>query len=274
MMKRIVFLTLTLCITCLATAQEPEQDIISIQEPEQEPVFINKTPQTLMDSALSAYSAGMYGTALEHYRYIIDSLHQESAALYYNMGNAAFKRNDLASAILYYEKALKLAPNDEDLIFNLGLANSRIPDKIEPLPEMFFARWYRSITHLFTPNQWAYLTLGTLALALVFLALYFVAYRIAVRKIGFWMGVVLFLCFIFSLTVAHQTATEQTAHNTGIVFSASLTVKSAPEENGSDIFVLHEGAKVWILESVNTWYKIKIANGSVGWVPAGEVEEI
>jgi SH3-like domain-containing protein len=86
--------------------------------------------------------------------------------------------------------------------------------------------------------------------------------------------VVLLLCFIFSLTVSHQTSKEQTAQNSGIVFSASLTVKSSPEESGSDLFVLHEGAKVWILDTLNTWYKIKIANGSVGWVPCEEIEVI
>jgi tetratricopeptide (TPR) repeat protein len=260
-------------ITCFVKAQDTEQQI---QEPEQEQtaVLMDKTAKTMMDSALSAYSSGMYGTALEYYQYVLDTLNEESAALYYNMGNAAFKRNDLAFAILYYEKALKLAPNDEDLIFNLGLANSRIPDRIETVPEMLLVRWYKNISHLLTPNQWAYLTLGVLALSLIFMALYFIAYRIAVRKIGFWMGVLLFLFFIFSVTVSHQTAKEQTAYNTGIVFSASLTVKSSPEESSTDLFVLHEGAKVWILDKLNTWYKIKIANGSVGWIPAEEVEII
>ncbi|MCL2510658.1 MAG: tetratricopeptide repeat protein [Bacteroidales bacterium] len=271
-MKRIAFIIIALCVAYLGKAQEPEQEFTTEQE--QTDIFIDKTAPALMDSALAAYNSGMFGTALEHYRYILDTLNQESAALYYNMGNTAFKRNDLASAILYYEKALKLAPNDEDLIFNLGLANSRIPDRIEAVPDMFFMRWYKKVTHLLAPNQWAYLTLGILALSLMFLALYFIAYRIVIRKIGFWMGVVLLLTFTFTLTVSHQTANEQTAQNTGIVFSASLTVKSSPEESSTDLFVLHEGAKVWILESVNTWYKIKIANGSVGWIPIGEVEII
>ena len=271
-MKQIFFLTAILCVAYFGKAQDPEQEFITEQE--QSDIFINKTAPTLMDSALLAYNSGMYGMALEYYRYVLDTLNLESAALYYNMGNASFKRNDLASAILYYEKALKLAPNDEDLIFNLGLANSRIPDRIEAVPDMFFMRWYKKVTHLLTPNQWAYLTLGILALSLIFLALYFIAYRIAIRKIGFWMGVVLLLVFAFTLTVSHQSANEQTAQNTGIVFSASLTVKSSPEESSTDLFVLHEGAKVWILESVNTWYKIKIANGSVGWIPVDEVEII
>jgi tetratricopeptide (TPR) repeat protein len=275
-MKRIIFFTIALCLTCFGKSQETEQDITFIQETEDEQtdVFTDKNAAVLMDSALSAYSAGMYGMALEYYRYVIDTLNEESAALYYNMGNTSFRRNDLASAILYYEKALKLAPNDDDIIFNLGLANSRIPDKIEPVPEMLLVRWYKKITHLLTPNQWTYITLGALAISLIFLALYFVAYNIVIRKVGFWMGVVLFLFFIFSLTISYQTATEQTARNTGIVFSASLTVKSSPEESSADLFVLHEGAKVWILDQLSGWYKIKIANGSVGWIPAKEIEVI
>ena len=276
-MKRIIFLTVIFCLAYFGKSQDAEQqDSTYIQEFEQEQfdVFKEKNAITVMDSALSAYNAGMYGTALEYYQYILDSLNEESAALYYNMGNAAFKRNDLASAILFYEKALKLTPNDEDLIFNLGLANSRIPDRIEAVPEMVLVRWYKNVTHIFTPNQWAYLALVSLAIALIFMALYFIAYRITVRKIGLWMGVVTLLFFIFSLTVSHQTTKEQTAHDTGIVFSASLTVKSSPEESSTDLFVLHEGTKVWILECVNTWYKIKIANGSVGWIPAGEIEVI
>jgi len=271
-MKQIIFLTAILCLAFFGKAQETEQDFTTNQD--QPEVFIEKTAPALMDSALSAYNAGMYGTALEYYRYVLDTMKLESAALYYNMGNAAFKRNDLASAILYYEKALKLAPNDEDLIFNLGLANSRIPDRIEAVPEMFLARWYTKVTHLLTPDQWSYLTLGVFALSLIFLALYFISYRIVLRKLGFWMGVVLFLACVFSLTVSHQTANEQTAQDTGIVFSASLTVKSSPEESSTDLFVLHEGTKVWILDSINGWYKIKIANGSVGWIPMDEIEVI
>ena len=272
-MKRIVIITIALFLTSFVIAQETEQDI-TIQEFEQEQVDMFKDSKTLMDSALSAYTSGMFGAALEYYRYIIDSLKEESAALYYNMGNASYRRNDLASAILYYEKALKLAPNDDDIIFNLGLANTRIPDKIETVPEMLLVRWYKKVTHLLTPNQWAYITLGALAISLIFLALYFVAYNIVIRKIGFWMGVLLFLFFISSLTISHQTAKEQTIQNTGIVFSPSLTVKSSPEESSTDLFVLHEGTKVWILDQLNTWYKIKIANGSVGWIPAKEIEVI
>ena len=276
-MKRITFLTVMLCLACFGNAQDAEQqDFTNIQEPEQEQfdVFKEKNAITVMDSALSAYNAGMYGTALEYYQYILDDLGEESAALYYNMGNAAFKRNDLASAILFYERGLKLAPNDEDLIFNLGLANSRIPDRIEAVPDMLLVRWYKNITHLFTSNQWAYLALAAFAMTLILIALYFISHRITVRKIGFWLGIVAFLFFAFSLTVSRQTAEKQMARNTGIVFSASLTVKSSPEENSTDLFVLHEGSKVWILKRVNTWYKIKIANGSVGWIPAGEIEVI
>lgn len=233
-----------------------------------------RNPVALMDSAMNAYNAGMYTTALQNYLFIVDSLHLESAALYYNAGNAAFKMNDLASAILYYEKALKLNPKDEDILFNLGLANSRIPDKIEPVPEILLVGWYKTVVSLLTPNQWAYCAIILLAIALVLIALYFVARGIALRKVGFWAGTVLLVFCILTFIVAGQSSHHQIAHDTAIVFSPSVTIKSSPEQGSTDLFVLHEGAKVQIMESVNNWYKIKIANGSVGWIPVEAVEAI
>jgi tetratricopeptide (TPR) repeat protein len=264
-------------VFCGKAQNEMSTEPLSEQQNEDMAVQYTRANQditSIMDSAAAAYSEGVFGTALEEYRFIIDSLGKESVALYYNMGNAAFKRNDLAAAILFYEKALKLEPNDEDILFNLGLANSRIPDKIEAVPEVFLVKWYKEIAHWITPDQWAWTTIILLGLALILLALYFISYNIAIRKTGFWLGIILLIVCIFSFTVSFQTTQNLKEHNTAIVFSASVTVKSSPEKSSTEIFVLHEGSKVWILETVNDWYKIKIANGSVGWIQKEDLELI
>lgn len=276
-MKRIIFF-ITICLIIIgSTAQENAvlefADSTETARRDQE-FSLLQDPKVLMDSAASAYAAGMFYDALERYKFICDSLGMESSQLYYNMGNAAFKMNDLASAILYYEKALKIDPKDEDALFNLGLANSRIPDKIDAVPEVLPVRWYKAAVSLFTPNQWAYCALILLAAALILIGLYFLARSVAIRKLGFWFGVALLLLSVFSFVVGGQSAHRQVSHETAIVFSPSVTIKSSPEASSTDLFVLHEGTKVWILESLNDWRKIKIANGSVGWISKTAIEEI
>ncbi|MDR0363832.1 MAG: tetratricopeptide repeat protein [Bacteroidales bacterium] len=276
-MKRIIFFIIACFSTYNITAQEniafEFTDSTEIAQHNMKMSLI-KDPKILMDSAISFYNANMYHDALEYYKYINDTLGLESAALYYNMGNSAFKMNDLPLAILFYEKALKINPKDEDALFNLGLSNSRIPDKIEVVPEVLPVRWYKAVVSIFTPNQWAYCAIMLLATALILIGLYFLARSIVIRQLGFWAGVVLLLLCIFSFIVAGQATYNQVSHETAIVFSPSVTIKSSPEGSSTDLFVLHEGTKVWILESLNDWHKIKIANGSVGWIPVSAIEEI
>ncbi|MDD4847494.1 MAG: tetratricopeptide repeat protein [Bacteroidales bacterium] len=230
-------------------------------------------PHQQIDSATKHYVQGFYRQSLQEYESVLAQGY-ESAELYFNAGNAAFKINELALAIWYYEKSLKLDPNDEDALYNLGLVNSRIPDKIEVVPEMFLIRWMKDVRKIFSADQWAIGTVIFFVVALLLLGFYFLSRNMVLRKVGFWVGLVM----LFLSVVAFFSARIETNHllqnDSAIVFSPSVTIKSSPTEGSTDIFVLHEGAKVYVLESVDDWYKIKIANGSVGWLPTKNVRLI
>ncbi|MGC8865354.1 MAG: tetratricopeptide repeat protein [Bacteroidales bacterium] len=223
-------------------------------------------PQTMIDSATSAYTKGHYEAAIYWYEKVI-ATGNESAALYYNLGNAWFKRNEMAPAIYYYEKALLLDPSDEDILFNLKVANSRIVDKIDVVPDLFFERWWKSLYTLFTGDTWAWLSLIFLALFLAALGWFLLSNRPGLKRTGFYSALLFLLMGVLSYTFASKNHYRQTHHTHGIIFEPSVTVKSSPDENSVDLFVLHEGTKVQLSDSLNSWVKIKIANGSVGWIP-------
>ncbi|MCD4679268.1 MAG: TonB-dependent receptor [Bacteroidales bacterium] len=157
----------------------------------------------IINDANKAYSEGQYADAIELYEQLINN-GLESPELYYNLGNSYFKINDLPSAILYYEKAIKLDPGDEDVIFNLKVANSMIPDKIEEVPLMFYKRWWNSIYDLFGANMWAKLSVFCLIAFLLMLAIYFAGNSYFIKKTFFWFALIFFVFTIFSFSFSFQ----------------------------------------------------------------------
>lgn len=215
--------------------------------------------------AQDLYANAKYDSAALIYQSIIDSGYQ-SPELYYNMGNAYFKLQEIPSAILYYEKALKLRPSDETIRYNLNLCNSMIPDRIESVPKLFFIRWYESLYHYFPIDTWAYIGLGLFSLFSLLMIVFFLSGSVYVKKLGFWSAIFLLLLSIFSFFLTSQKYASFKSHDEAIVFTPSITVKSSPAKNSVDLFVIHEGTKVSILDKVGTWRKIKIENGSIGWI--------
>jgi len=228
---------------------------------------------TLFYKANAAYSNEMYSNAITLYQQIIDEGF-ESSELYYNLGNAYFKSGDYPSAILNYEKAKKLDPNNEDIIVNLNIANTKIVDKIEPVPELFFRKWWRSVYNLFSADMWAKVSIGGFILFFVLLAFYLLSKLMKIRKLAFYIGLVVLAMTIFTFIIAYQKYNVVSKQKEAIVFTPTITVKSSPNPNSVDLFVIHEGSKVQILEKVGEWYEIKIANGSVGWLPAQSLKRI
>jgi tetratricopeptide (TPR) repeat protein len=229
--------------------------------------------QVIIASANKEYDAGHYASAVDLYKKILTTGF-ESRELYYNIGNAYYKMNELPSAILYYEKARKLDPGNVDINFNLAVANSKIADKIEPLPELFYKRWFRVLRESMPVDGWAKVSIITLILALVAGFFYFVSNVLVLRKSGFWLGIVFLFIAIFCLFIAYQDWVIINNNKEAIIFAPTITIKSSPDEKSIDLFVLHEGTKVRVIDSIGNWFEIQIANGSVGWLPASAVEKI
>jgi len=228
---------------------------------------------SLFHKANIYYKNTDYEKAANYYRKIMEQ-GQVSAALYYNMGNTFFKMNRLAPAILYYEKAKVLAPNDEDIQYNLDLANGMVTDKIEALPQFFIKRWYQNIVKSFHSDTWALISLILFIVMLVSFAVYLYSTRLIWKKGGFWIAVFTILLFTFALTSSFKQKHKLEDKDKAIVFNKSVTVKSSPSQSGTELFVLHEGTKVTLLSEDGEWREIKLRDGSKGWLKANAIEII
>ena len=221
----------------------------------------------------SAYARGEYQQAIKDYEALLKQ--GASADLYYNLGNAYYRTENITRAVLNYERALLLSPGDRDIRFNLQIAQAKTIDKIVPESEMFFFTWYRSLVNLMSVDGWARTSLVSLALLIVLLLIYLFSDRIWLRKIGFFGGIVLLLLFVMSNVFAWQQKQNLLYRKGAIVIVPSVTVKSTPASNGTDLFVLHEGTKVNITDgSMKGWKEIRIADGKEGWIESKQIEEI
>ncbi len=223
--------------------------------------------------AQKAYSEGQYRYAIELYDSII-SKGYASAALYYNIGNAHFKSEQMAYAIWYYEKAKKLAPGDEQIIHNLNLANTLITDNIEKIPMLFYERWWVNLYSMTTADNWGKIAIVLAFLMVSFFAAYLLSRVIRYKKIFFLMSFAALALFILSLTCAHKQYHNTYVKETAVVFAPRVTAKSAPDAGSIDLFVIHEGTKVWVKEILGDWYEIRLANGNVGWINKNSVRII
>lgn len=223
------------------------------------------------EQANQLYRNGEFGKAAELYEQIL-SHEFESPELYYNLGNAYFKLNNVPAAILNYERAKRLAPHDEDVDYNLRLAQLRVIDKIEPLPKLFFVEWWYSLVNTVSTDRWA--VIGILSLWLVAIsAILFILGRALLRQVAVITATIAAIICILSLVCALQrNAIEH--EQSGIVFSSSVPVKSAPDRQSTDLFILHEGVKVEVLDHVGNWGKIRLADGKLGWLPLETIELI
>ena len=221
----------------------------------------------------SAYTAGNYQQAIAQYEALLKN--GASAELYYNLGNAYYRTENITRAVLNYERALLLSPGDRDIRFNLQLARSKTIDKIVPESEMFFITWYHALVNLMSVDGWARMAIISLALVIILFLLYLFSEPIWLRKIGFFGGFLLLLFFVLSNLFAYQQKQNLLYRKGAIVIAPSVTVKSTPAQNGTDLFILHEGTKVTIIDgAMSDWKEIRLADGKEGWIERKRIELI
>jgi tetratricopeptide (TPR) repeat protein len=221
--------------------------------------------ESVIEMANQSYSNADFTSAVAQYESIIQSGY-ESSGLYFNLGNAYFKMNNIPAAILNYEKARKLDPTDESIRFNLALANSRIIDKMEPLPEFFLRTWWDSARDLLSSDQWAKLGVAGFIFTLMAAAIFIASGSITLRKISFWAGMMILSFTLISMLFGIISYRVYSSQASAIIFTPTVTVKSSPNDNSVDLFVIHEGTKVQITDLVEGWSEVRLANGNVGWV--------
>ena len=236
----------------------------------QEDVYVD----SLWNAANTAYAEGQWDAAASGYEMISDMC-LESAALYCNTGNAYAKSGNVPMAILCYERALKADPSYEDASYNLELMNSRIQDRIDPVPEFFLTKWMKDISYLMDSDAWAITVLVLLGLTLAMFIIFLLVPSVAGRRAGFFTGLVflVFMCFAMGFSISQKKAYMNA--DKAIVMRPVVSVKSSPSAEASkDLFILHEGTKVTVLDQVGAWNNISLADGHQGWLPAADMERI
>lgn len=228
--------------------------------------------EKLWREAADAYSHRDYETAVARYERLTEK--GGSAPLYYNYANALFKAGYVGRSILYYERALRLDPSNEDIKFNLEFANLNKIDKIDRVEEFFVVQWYKQITNLLTSNVWAYVSIVLFLLAMIMFLLYRFGSSMTLRKTAFGLFVFFFV-FTF-ITMGHSFMSKNifTDSRDAIVLVGSETAKSTPDESGTEVFVIHEGTKVRVRSELGEWSEVQLEDGNVGWVRTASFEMI
>lgn len=230
---------------------------------------------SLWTKGTEAYASGDWEGAVSSWQTIANA-GVESEELYYNLGNACFKGGDFPHAILYFERTLKLDPSHSDARFNLELANAMIQDKIESVPQFVLSSWARKVCWWLKSDAWAILFLFLLAGAVGMFLLFRLAGTPGARKLGFYSAIVLILLALMAFLFARWQRRDYYNADSAIVMRPVSSVKSSPSDDSSskDLFVLHEGTKVKLLDEVGSWKNIELADGRQGWIPGGDVEVI
>lgn len=219
----------------------------------------------LFDSANTYYSAGDFEKAIGLYEEIL-SKGFSSPELYYNLGNAYYRSNSLSGAILNFERALRMSPGDGDIQFNLEIARTYLVDRIEEIPPFFLKKWIQSISSLLTSDGWAWLSVLSFCFILAFSALFIFSRSLFVRKIVFAIAVVLLFLSSAGFYLSWEQKRRIQSPNEAIITASMVVIKSSPDENATDLFILHEGTKVFIRERLGQWIEISLLDGKKGWV--------
>lgn len=229
---------------------------------------------SLWNAASEAYAQGQWSQAIEAYEQI-DAMGLESAALYCNIGNAYYKEGYVSKAVLYYERSLKLDPSYSDAEHNLELVNAGLQDKFDPVPVFFFTKWMKDICYSLSSDVWAVIFLVFLAITLAMVLMFMLSASVAGRRTGFFAGLVTCLLMVFALTFSIWQKKDYEAAAYAVVMKGVVTAKSSPSlENSKDLYLLHEGTKVEVLDVMGDWSNVALIDGRQGWIPTSDIEKI
>lgn len=223
--------------------------------------------EVLFQKATEAYNKGDYQKSINFYNDILKN-GRHSAELYFNLGNCHYKLDEIGPSIYYYEKALLLEPNDQEIKNNLGFAQNMRLDAIDEMPKTAMARLHDSIVLALSPDQWGYLAVGMIVLFVLGFIIYYILYSARYKRISFIVANTALFISIFSVVMGYMGSRNQGLKNPAIIFEREVVITSEPNERSEKVFALHEGTKVNVLESLEDWSKIRIADGQTGWMPS------
>ena len=261
-MKRHLIYIIGIFLCCLGTLRA------------QAATFADSTVVYTKAMADSAYAEVDYATAIHIYEQLV-ATHGESAAIYYNLGGAYYKMDEIARSILNYERALLMDPSNVDVKFNLELARAKAVDKNALVNELFFVRWFRDFAAIMSADSWSKVAILCFIILISCLVLFIFGKKSKTKKIIFIFALLSLLCCILANVIASSQTEKLLLRENAIIMEPSVTVRSTPSVNGTELFVLQEGKKVKIKDdSMKAWKEIEIEDGNIGWLPAETIEKI
>ena len=283
-MKKYLFILIALLAAGFAEAEEVAKDLANAEPQKIEEITPKKasdeataateaTADGLWDAGGTAYMNEKFHEAATHYQALADR-GLSSYKLFYNLANAYFKDGRLGKAILYYHRALRLAPGEEDIRYNLTIAEAKLKDTIEEVPEFFLSEWFVSLRRTMSCTAWSIFSLVALAVGLALVLAYLLARSMAWRKVGFYGTLLMALVFVVTTWFAIGERKSILDRTDAVVQPASVSVKSSPDKSATDLFILHEGTPLKIGSRLDGWCEVTIADGKKGWIEEHKIEVI
>ncbi len=223
------------------------------------------SPDALFELGNKAYQRLQFDSAAHHYQQI-EKQGLNSADLQFNLGNCYYKLKQVAPAIWHYERALALNPSDEDARANLNLANLLVIDKITPVPSLFYQRWLNALYKAYPADKMARASIASAWFILLSILLFLLSSSSNLKKFCFFSGALATVFLILCLLFAVQSKNKAEEAKDAILFASSAYIKSSPDSKSQDLFILHEGVKMQLLDHIGDWYRVRIANGNEGWI--------
>ncbi|MFB6318776.1 tetratricopeptide repeat protein [Saccharicrinis sp. FJH54] len=226
-----------------------------------------------MQKANDLYAKGDYENAIPVYESLVDT-GLVSGPLFFNLGNAYYKTGQLANAILNYERARLYMPKDKDLDYNLQMAQNMVVDKIDKVDVFFLKRWVIAAGNNLSSDQWAYAGIAAFILLILSIAVYTFAGKSGIKRLGFYFGILMIIASSIAFAYSGAQKNKITKRNGAVVFSPTVTVKGSPDDSGTELFILHEGTRVNVTDSIGDWNEIILGDGSVGWLKKSTIKKI
>ena len=232
-----------------------------------------QSPSVVFENANTAYNNAKYEKAVSLYKEILDQ-GEHSAALYYNLANCYYRLNNVGESVFYYEKAQLLNPNDQDIKVNAAFAQNMAIDAVELLPQTQLTHMKNSFFNSFSTEGWAILAVVLAWLFALFIGLYLWNKAPVLKRTFFILAILSSLLLISSISISFMKSSTEESTTYGILFSEKIDVWAEPNSRSEVLFLLHEGTKVQLLDALQEWQKIKIANGSEGWIKGGNIRSL
>jgi len=236
-------------------------------------IGFSQSAEELFSNANKLFQQEKYEAAIEQYK-LIEELQLQSDELFFNLGNAYYKLNKVAPAIYYFEKSLKLNPSNTDAKINLAFANRMTIDAIDVLPKTIFQDFSEAIIYKLRYETWAKIAVGFSFFGALIFLLYHFSYSSRKKLLYFNVSILSAFLLVVSLAFAFKSYDYQVKRTEAIIFKQTIEIKNAPTLNSDTVFKLHEGTKVIVLDEIDDWKKIKLADGKIGWLIADYMREI